>query len=146
MHCVDSQEVNAYGHVVPTIRLPDLTQHGSRRIRRREHFRTISILCFPKPGILASEILGPIEPKLNALKSSLPPGYQLQIGGEKAKQVEGFSNLSVVLLISLAAIYLALLLLVPVFYAIFVLDLKLIKWEVAHGGEGRDETEHPDAA
>jgi len=69
----------------------------------------ISILCFPKPGVLASEILGPIEPKLNALKSSLPPGYQLQIGGEKAKQVEGFSDLSVVLLISMAAIYLALL-------------------------------------
>jgi len=232
----------------------------------------ISILCFPKPGVLASEILGPIEPKLNALKSSLPPGYQLQIGGEKAKQVEGFSDLSVVLLISMAAIYLALLiqfnnavkpllvfaavpygvmgslialnvmgtpfgfmaflgvasligviishvivlfdfieemhrkgepleralpdagierirpvmitvgatilalfplaleggplwqplcfaqigglavatfitlLLVPVFYSIFVLDLKLIKWEVAHGAEGRDQTEHPDAA
>src|SRR5262249_33724210 len=67
------------------------------RIRRREHFRTISILCFPKPGVLASEILGPIEPKLNALKSSLPPGYQLRIGGEKAKQVEGFSDLSAVL-------------------------------------------------
>ena len=242
------------------------------RIRRREHFRMISILCFPKPGVLASEILGPIEPKLNALKSSLPPGYQLQIGGEKAKQVEGFSDLSVVLLISMAAIYLALLiqfnnavkpllvfaavpygvmgslialnvmgipfgfmaflgvasligviishvivlfdfieemhhkgepleralpdagierirpvmitvgatilalfplaleggplwqplcfaqigglavatfitlLLVPVFYSIFVLDLKLIKWEVAHGAEGRDQTEHPDAA
>src|SRR5438046_9988387 len=69
----------------------------------------ISILCFPKPGVLASEILGPIEPKLNALKSSLPPGYQLQIGGEKAKQVEGFRNLAVVLLISLVGIYLALL-------------------------------------
>jgi len=38
------------------------------------------------------------------------------------------------------------LLLVPVFYSILVLDLKLIKWEVAHGAEGRDQTEHPDAA
>jgi multidrug efflux pump subunit AcrB len=79
------------------------------RIRRREHFRTISILCFPKPGVLASEILNPIEPQLNALKNSLPPGYQLQIGGEKAKQDEGFTDLTVVLLISLAGIYLALL-------------------------------------
>jgi multidrug efflux pump subunit AcrB len=79
------------------------------RIRRREHFRTISILCFPKAGVLASEILGPIEPKLNALRSTLPPGYQLVVGGEKAKQVEGFSDLTVVLMISLAGIYLALL-------------------------------------
>jgi multidrug efflux pump subunit AcrB len=242
------------------------------RIRRREHFRTISILGFPKPGILASELLGSVEPKLNALKNSLPPGYQLQIGGEKAKQVEGFSDLTAVLLISLAGIYLALLiqfknaikpflvfaaapygvtgalialavmhtpfgfmgflgvasligviishvivlfdfieemhkkgepleravadagierirpvmitvgatilalfplaleggplwqplcyaqigglavatfvtlLLVPVLYTIFVLDLKLIKWEVIHPADGREQAEHPDAA
>jgi len=79
------------------------------RIRRREHFRTLSILCFPAPGVLASQVLAPIEPKLIALKNNLPPGYQLQIGGEKAKQVEGFTNLAVVLLISLVGIYLALL-------------------------------------
>ncbi len=79
------------------------------RIRRREHFRTLSILCFPAPGVLASEVLAPIEPKLIALEKSLPPGYQLQIGGEKAKQVDGFKNLAVVLLISLVGIYLALL-------------------------------------
>jgi multidrug efflux pump len=79
------------------------------RIRRREHFRTISILCFPAPGILASEVLGPIESKLKNLQNTLPPGYQLQIAGEKAKQVDGFMNLAVVLLISLVGIYLALL-------------------------------------
>src|SRR3984893_13431072 len=79
------------------------------RIRRREHFRTISILCFPAPGVLASEVLGPIQSKLKDLQNSLPPGYQLQIAGEKAKQDDGFLNLAVVLLISLAGIYLALL-------------------------------------
>ncbi len=79
------------------------------RIRRREHFRTISILCFPAPGVLASEVLGPIESKLKDLQNRLPPGYQLQIAGEKAKQVDGFTNLAVVLLISLVGIYLALL-------------------------------------
>jgi len=79
------------------------------RIRRREHFRTISILCFPAPGVLASEVLGPIESKLKDLQKRLPPGYQLQIAGEKAKQVDGFMNLAVVLLISLVGIYVALL-------------------------------------
>ncbi|HEY4816340.1 MAG TPA: efflux RND transporter permease subunit [Candidatus Acidoferrum sp.] len=79
------------------------------RIRRREHFRTISILCFPAPGVLASEVLGPIQSKLKDLQNSLPPGYQLQIAGEKAKQDAGFLNLAVVLLISLVGIYLALL-------------------------------------
>jgi multidrug efflux pump subunit AcrB len=79
------------------------------RIRRREHFRTISVLCFPAPGVLASEVLGPAQAKLNDLKKSLPSGYQLEIGGEQAKQVDGFLNLAVVLLISLVGIYLALL-------------------------------------
>ncbi len=79
------------------------------RIRRREHFRTISVLCFPAPGVLASETLAPAQSKLDSLKKSLPPGYQLEIGGEQAKQVDGFLNLAVVLLISLVGIYLALL-------------------------------------
>jgi multidrug efflux pump len=79
------------------------------RIARREHFRTISILCFPQPGVLASEVLKPILPKLQAFQKNLPPGYQLRIGGERAKQLEGFANLSKVLLISLVGIYLALL-------------------------------------
>jgi multidrug efflux pump subunit AcrB len=79
------------------------------RIRRREHFRTISVLCFPAPGVLASEVLGPVQSKVEDLKKNLPPGYQLEIGGEQAKQVDGFLNLAVVLLISLVGIYLALL-------------------------------------
>jgi multidrug efflux pump subunit AcrB len=79
------------------------------RIRRREHFRTISVLCFPAPGVLASEVLGPMQSKVDDLKKNLPPGYQLEIGGELAKQVDGFLNLAVVLLISLVGIYLALL-------------------------------------
>jgi multidrug efflux pump subunit AcrB len=79
------------------------------RIRRREHFRTISVMCFPAPGVLASEVLLPAQAKLDALKKTLPPGYQLVIGGEQAKQVDGFLNLAVVLLISLVGIYLALL-------------------------------------
>ena len=79
------------------------------RVARREHFRTISILCYPRPGVLASEILDPILPKLQEFQKNLPPGYQLRIGGERAKQIDGFSNLKVVLLISLIGIYLALL-------------------------------------
>jgi multidrug efflux pump subunit AcrB len=79
------------------------------RIVRREHFRTISILCYPRPGVLASEILGPILPKLQQFQKTLPPGYQLRIGGENAKQTDGFANLTAVLAISLVGIYLALL-------------------------------------
>jgi multidrug efflux pump len=104
---VNSSQDNVKVPLMSVATLKDILE--TARIRRREHFRTLSILCFPAPGVLASEVLAPIEPKLNALKKSLPPGYQLQIGGERAKQVDGFTNLAVVLLISLVGIYLALL-------------------------------------
>jgi multidrug efflux pump subunit AcrB len=79
------------------------------RVRRREHFRTISILCYPQPGVLASEVLNQILPRIQQFQKNLPPGYQLRLGGERAKQIEGFDNLKTVLLISLLGIYLALL-------------------------------------
>ena len=44
------------------------------RIARREHFRTISILCYPQPGVLASEVIDPILPKLQEFQKNLPPG------------------------------------------------------------------------
>src|SRR3974377_1521309 len=46
---------------------------------------------------------------MREFQKNLPPGYQLRIGGELAKQIEGFDNFSVGLLISLLGIYLALL-------------------------------------
>jgi multidrug efflux pump subunit AcrB len=104
---VNSSQENVKVPLLSVATLKDILE--TARIRRREHFRTLSILCFPSPGVLASEVLAPIELRLIGLKKSLPPGYQLQIGGEKAKQVEGFTNLAVVLLISLVGIYLALL-------------------------------------
>ena len=85
------------------------TSLETSRIARREHFRTISILCYPLPGVLASEVLGQILPRVQEFQRNLPPGYQLRIGGERAKQIEGFDNLTLVLLISLLGIYLALL-------------------------------------
>jgi len=81
-----------------------------QKIRRQEHFRTISVECTPVDGALASEVLNAAMPKLTAFQASLPPGYAMVIGGEKAKQVDGFRNLVIVMGISVAAIFLALVL------------------------------------
>ena len=54
-------------------------------------------------------MLNQVLPKIQEFQKNLPPGYQLRIGGELAKQIEGFDNLKLVLLISLLGIYLALL-------------------------------------
>jgi multidrug efflux pump subunit AcrB len=79
------------------------------KIVRIEHFRTISVRAFPKAGSLPSEVTQDVLPKLKQLEQSLPPSYRIDVGGEYDKQRSGFRNLSVVLGISVAAIFLALL-------------------------------------
>src|SRR5258705_8627480 len=100
---VNSSQQNVKVPLLSVATLKDILE--TARIRRREHFRTLSILCFPAPGVLASQVLGPIEPKLIALKKSLPPGYQLQIGGGKEKHDNGFTKLSLVFLLFLVGIF-----------------------------------------
>jgi multidrug efflux pump subunit AcrB len=94
---------------VPLVEISDI-EHSmdTERIIRLEHFRTISVRCFPVAGLLPSEVLKAARPRLAAFERSLPPGYRMQIGGEYDKQVSGFKNLALVLAISVFAIFVAL--------------------------------------
>ena len=78
------------------------------RIRRLEHFRTISVQSLTQPGVLPSEVFSAALPQLTELKKSLPPGYSIITSGEQAKQVDGFKNLTVVMATSIGMIFLAL--------------------------------------
>ncbi|MEE9214277.1 MAG: efflux RND transporter permease subunit, partial [Thermodesulfobacteriota bacterium] len=80
------------------------------RVVRREHFRTITVIAFPKAGDLPSIILKKAQPEIDNFIENLPPGYTVVWAGEKAKQMKGFRNLAFVLLISVTAIFLALVL------------------------------------
>ena len=77
-------------------------------IQRRNQFRTITVSAAPREGVLASEVMVEAKPKLEALATTLPPGYRLEIGGEDEKQQDGFMDLAVVLAISVVCIFLAL--------------------------------------
>jgi multidrug efflux pump subunit AcrB/outer membrane protein TolC len=77
------------------------------RIVRRNGVRTLTIRAFVKPGWYASDLLKTVEPQLKRLK--LPPGYNLEYGGEKQDQDETFPEMLVALGISLLAIFLVLL-------------------------------------
>ena len=83
-------------------------QYGleTQRIRRRAHYRTITVAAFTAPGVLASEVLNEALPKIKEL--AVPTGYKIEVGGEYAKQQTGFGELSVILLISCLMIYVAL--------------------------------------
>ena len=78
------------------------------KMRSRNQFRTITISAMPAEGKLASEVMSLARPKLKELQQTLPAGYRLEVGGEEEEQVKGFIDLTIVLLISGTAIFLAL--------------------------------------
>lgn len=86
------------------------TEYGmqTEKIRSRNQFRTITVAAMPAEGKLASEVMSAALPHLQELEKQLPPGYRMEIGGEAEDQAKGFKDLAVVLLISVLAIFLAL--------------------------------------
>jgi multidrug efflux pump subunit AcrB len=68
------------------------------------------VSAFPIPGLLPSQVLTPMMPKIEEFQKNLPPGYFLEFGGEYEEQVKGFKQLSVVMAVSVALIYMALVL------------------------------------
>jgi multidrug efflux pump len=85
-------------------------QYGmqTEKVRRRNQFRTITVSCMAEPGHLPSEIVSAARPQLTAFAAQLPSGYHMDYGGSEEEQVKGFKNQTVVLVISLVAIYLSL--------------------------------------
>jgi len=80
------------------------------KIKRRNQFRTVTVSAFPVPGVLPSQVLTPLLPKIKDFQKRLPPGYFLEFGGEYEEQVKGFKQLSVVMAVSVLLIYIALVL------------------------------------
>ncbi|WP_226649046.1 efflux RND transporter permease subunit [Microbulbifer variabilis] len=80
----------------------------TERIRRLELFRTISVFAYPFSGYISSDIMGDVKKELDALRETLPSGYQIQASGDEANSIHGFSQLLMILGVSSAAIFLAL--------------------------------------
>jgi multidrug efflux pump subunit AcrB len=108
---------NSYVYSMTTNKRVPLTQVSKvttemtiPKIKRRNQFRTVTVSAFPIPGLLPSQVLTPMMPKIEEFQKKLPPGYFLEIGGEYEEQVKGFKQLSVVMAVSVALIYMALVL------------------------------------
>jgi multidrug efflux pump subunit AcrB len=78
------------------------------KIVRRHQFRTITVACFAAAGALPSEVLNAALPRLKEFEKNLPPGFKMEIGGEYEDQVKGFSNMAMVMAISIMMIFMAL--------------------------------------
>ncbi len=77
-------------------------------IRRYNQFRTITVSAFPAAGSLPSQVTDIAMPRIREIERTLPPGYRLEVAGEYKEQVHGFSDLAVVMGVSVGAIFLAL--------------------------------------
>ncbi len=77
-------------------------------IRRRNQYRTITVSAVPQSGVLASKIMGVFLPQVQDFAKHLPAGYRLEVGGEQEKQDHGNGELTIVLAVSVIAIYIAL--------------------------------------
>jgi multidrug efflux pump subunit AcrB len=84
------------------------TQMETEKIARYNQFRTITVLTFPVPGALPSEVMTAARPALKKFADALPPGYSMAIGGEEEVRLQGFGQILVVLVVSTVMIFLAL--------------------------------------
>ncbi|HEY1251212.1 MAG TPA: efflux RND transporter permease subunit [Thermoanaerobaculia bacterium] len=80
----------------------------TEKMWRRNHFRTITVSTFTKDGFLPAEVLKSAMPKIQAFAKALPPGYTLEVAGEHKEKVKSFKNLQKVMGMSVAMIFLAL--------------------------------------
>ncbi len=72
---------------------PVIFQMSQERIVRRDHFRTMTVNALTEArGPVFGNHGGRPMPKIDALRSQLPPGYRIVIGGEQYKQEEGFGD------------------------------------------------------
>lgn len=77
------------------------------KIMHRNGVRTLTVLSETADNVLPADLLKAIKPAISKL--TLPPGYQIVYGGEDANKKETFSQMMVVLAISLVAIFFILL-------------------------------------
>ncbi|MBO9638042.1 MAG: efflux RND transporter permease subunit [Siphonobacter aquaeclarae] len=98
----------ATGSSVPLRQIANLTPSWQTgRIMHRNGVRTLTVQSETKDQVLPSELLKEVQPEI--AKIQLPAGYRIEYGGEFEGQKETFSQMVVVMVISIVLIFLILL-------------------------------------
>lgn len=79
------------------------------KIKRFDQYRTVTVQCWPSEGHLPSEVIAAAMPKLKEFQKQLPAGFIFRFAGEHKEQLNGFQDLTTVLVICVFSLYLALL-------------------------------------
>ncbi|QJW95713.1 efflux RND transporter permease subunit [Frigoriglobus tundricola] len=78
------------------------------KVLRRDNERCMTIKCDALPGTLPSAVVDELEQRLKPAAAEWPPGYRFAVGGEKEEQTKGFKSIATAGIVSMLAIYLAL--------------------------------------
>jgi multidrug efflux pump subunit AcrB len=101
--------ISSNGSRVPLRQVSTISYNtDTEKLRRKNQFRTITVSCLSEEGVLPSEVLKVAKPQIKEIADSLPPGYNLAIEGEEKDQIKSFKELTVVMAVSIAMIFLAL--------------------------------------
>ena len=99
------------GHQVPLDQVSAFrTEMVRPKIARRDNERCLTVKCDTVTGVLPSRLVEYLDAKLHDASKSWPPGYRFAFGGEKEEQSKGFGSMSIAMVASVLAIYLALVL------------------------------------
>ncbi len=94
------------GSMVPFAEIATVRERQDfARISRRDGRRMVSVEC-GAGGRLTAEVAADVERRLADLE--LPPGYELEIGGERESREESFAGLGQAMALALLAIYVVL--------------------------------------
>jgi len=97
MNIENLEGMNVYsqktGNNVPLSQIADLEiQWQSTKIKRRQQYKTITVLSDLKTGFTAASIVNKIKPWLGQAKGSWGLGYTYELGGEAENSQEGMGS------------------------------------------------------
>ncbi len=96
------------GHRVPLDQVGAFrTEMVRPKVMRRDNERCLTVKCDTVAGVLPSRLVEFLDAKLRDASKAWPPGYRFAFGGEKEEQAKGFGSMSIAMVASVLAIYLA---------------------------------------
>jgi multidrug efflux pump subunit AcrB len=74
-------------------------------IERYKRERNMAVRCRPETGLIYSQVLDEIKPRLDEIEAALPPGYRIEIGGTKELSDKGVGVIGTTMSVSMAIIF-----------------------------------------
>ena len=101
--------VQGFAGKIPLSSLAEIRQSWQPScIERYKRERNFAVRCRPEEGLIYSQVLDEIGPRLDEIEAALPPGYRIEVGGTKELSDKGVGVIGTTMSVSVALIFLLL--------------------------------------